>query len=250
MKALFFLRHYNDIDHITPVIFKWVKSGHVCDVVLIGHRNIRNDYRIEFLRKLPDVRVAHIRDVLTPLQYLLWRLQTLLLSPGMKRSLLKPLAQKAIEIYGAGKRQQVWRDTAGKVLERSFAGSGKGVVVFDWVTRNSPVCIEWVETVIAMAHDKDLGAVSLPHGDSPHANHLIRRGEWKLQPDTMYSAGCLFERVSDQLLLFETVNRIRTRCRAGAAPPARGGRTSRCPWPTRRAWRPSARRCTASSPCR
>lgn len=195
MKALFFLRHYNDIDHITPVIFKWVKSGHVCDVVLIGHRTVCNDYRIEFLRKLPDVRVAHVRDVLTPLQYLLWRLQTLLLSPGMKRSLLKPLAQKAIEIYGAGNRWKVWRDTAGKVLERSFAGSGKGVIVFDWVTRNSPVCIEWVEAVITLAHDKDLGAVSLPHGDSPHANHLIRRGEWKLQPDTMYSAGCLFDQV-------------------------------------------------------
>ncbi len=195
MKALFFLRHYNDIDHITPVIFKWVESGHVCDVVLIGHRNIRNDYRIAFLRKLTGVRLAHIRDVLTSLEYLLWRLQTLLLSPGMKRSLLKPLAQKAIAMHGDEKRQQVWRNTSRKLLERSFAGNGNGVVVFDWVTRNSPVCIEWVETVVAMAHDKGLGAVSLPHGDSPHANHLIRSGEWKLQPDTMYSAGCLFDKV-------------------------------------------------------
>ncbi|SCY77845.1 hypothetical protein SAMN05216420_11841, partial [Nitrosospira sp. Nl5] len=31
MKALFFLRHYNDIDHITPVISKWIASGHTCD---------------------------------------------------------------------------------------------------------------------------------------------------------------------------------------------------------------------------
>ncbi|MBS0299962.1 MAG: hypothetical protein JSR32_08575 [Proteobacteria bacterium] len=195
MKALFFLRHYNDIDHITPVICKWVESGHTCDVVLIGHRTIRNDYRIEFLRKLTGMRLAHIRDVLTPLEFMQWRLQTLLLSPGMKRSLLKPVAQKAIAMYGDEKRQQVWRSTARRLLERSFAGSGNGVIVFDWVTRNSPVCIEWVETVVAMAHDKGLGVVSLPHGDSPHANHLIRRGEWKLQPDSMYSAGCLFDKV-------------------------------------------------------
>jgi len=36
VKALFFLRHYNDIDHITPVISKWIDRGHVCDIVLIG----------------------------------------------------------------------------------------------------------------------------------------------------------------------------------------------------------------------
>ena len=52
MKALFFLRHYNDIDHITPVIYKWIDSGHSCDVVMIGSSQFQNDYRIEFLRKL------------------------------------------------------------------------------------------------------------------------------------------------------------------------------------------------------
>ena len=67
MKALFFLRHYNDIDHITPVIYKWIDSGHSCDVVMIGSSQFQNDYRIEFLRKLKGVRVAHIRELLPPL---------------------------------------------------------------------------------------------------------------------------------------------------------------------------------------
>ena len=40
MKALFFLRHYNDIDHITPVIYKWTSKGHTCDIVLIGNSRI------------------------------------------------------------------------------------------------------------------------------------------------------------------------------------------------------------------
>ena len=64
MKALFFLRHYNDIDHITPVIYKWVDSGHNCDVVLIGNVQFRRDFRIEFLSKLDGVRVVHIRELL------------------------------------------------------------------------------------------------------------------------------------------------------------------------------------------
>ena len=56
MKALFFLRHYNDIDHVTPVIYKWVKSGHQCDVVLIGSTKFRHDFRIKYLGTLEGVR--------------------------------------------------------------------------------------------------------------------------------------------------------------------------------------------------
>lgn len=195
MKALFFLRHYNDIDHITPVIFKWAESGYICDIVLIGSRNTRSDYRIEFLSKLSGVRVDHIRDLLTPLDFMLWRLQTLLLSPRLRRSFVNPLINNLTRIFDARRRQQVWSKTSQHLLERSFDGTGKGVVVFDWVTRNSPVCIDWVETVVSMARAKGLGTVSLPHGDSPHANQLIRRHEWKLEPDSMYSAGRIFDKV-------------------------------------------------------
>lgn len=69
MRALFFLRHYNDIDHITPVIYKWALSGHQCDVVLIGSGKFRRDYRIQFLEQLSGVRVAHMREVLGWLRF-------------------------------------------------------------------------------------------------------------------------------------------------------------------------------------
>ena len=194
-KALFFLRHYNDIDHITPVIFKWAESGRFCDVVLIGKDNACRDYRIQFLRKLAGVRVAHIRELLPPLDFMLWRLQMLLMSPGLRRSWFNPVINQLVQIYGREKRQYIWRKTARRLLERSFDESATGVVIFDWITRNSPVCIEWVETVVTMARVKDLGTVSLPHGDSPHANQLIRHHEWKLEPDSMYSAGGIFDKV-------------------------------------------------------
>ena len=85
MKALFFLRHYNDIDHITPVISKWIESGHHCDIVLVGHPKFRSDYRIEFLNKLDRVRLAHIRDLLPAPEFLRWRLQMLLLVNSVRR---------------------------------------------------------------------------------------------------------------------------------------------------------------------
>ena len=70
MKALFFLRHYNDIDHVTPVIYKWIKSGHQCDVVLIGSAQFRRDFRVQYLKELPGVRVAHMKELFPLIAYL------------------------------------------------------------------------------------------------------------------------------------------------------------------------------------
>lgn len=196
MKALFFLRHYNDIDHISPIIFKWIASGHQCDVVLIGRKKFRHDFRIEFLSQLDGVRVAHIGEVFSPLEYLKWRLQMLLLTDNVRRLFfLGSLVSALAEIYHAERRAPLWRHIAGKLLTRSFAGVNGGVVIFDWIERNSVICVEWVEVVIEMARTMGLGTVSLPHGDSPHANQLIRRGEWKVKPDTVFSAARIFDKL-------------------------------------------------------
>jgi len=197
MKALFFLRHYNDIDHITPVISKWSESGHESLVVLLGRPKFLRDYRIKFLSTLDRVRVAPIRRLLSPLKFMQWRLQTLLLNRSVKRLfLIGKLIEKLARKYDAQKRTAVWQSTAGRLLEHGFSdGNEGGVVVFDWITSDSPVPIEWVEIVVTMAKARGLGAVSLPHGDSPHASQLIRHHEWVLKPDTLYSAARIFDKL-------------------------------------------------------
>ncbi|HVW64868.1 MAG TPA: hypothetical protein VHB01_07615 [Nitrosospira sp.] len=195
MKALFFLRHYNDIDHITPVISKWIETGHSCDIVLIGKHGLLRDYRIEFLSKLDGVRIAHIQDLIPALEFLRWRLQTMLLSASLQRLFIGPLVRAAIRFYDAEWREAVWRTTADRILQRSFREGNKGVVVFDWVTKNSPICIEWIEKVVSSAHTMGLGTVSLPHGDSPHSTQLIRHGEWDLAPDASFSAARIFDKL-------------------------------------------------------
>ncbi|MBN9127001.1 MAG: hypothetical protein J0I90_05365, partial [Nitrosospira sp.] len=112
MKALFFLRHYNDIDHITPVISKWIETGHSCDIVLIGKHRLLSDYRIEFLKKLDGVRIAHIRDLIPAREFLKWRLQTILLATNLQRLFIGPLVRAAIRYYDAERRETVWRSTA------------------------------------------------------------------------------------------------------------------------------------------
>ena len=195
MKALFFLRHYNDIDHITPVISKWIEAGHIGDIVLIGNPKFLNDYRIKFLNRLDGTRVAHIRDLLPPREFLRWRLQMLLLSTSLRRLFIAPFVNALARIYDAKRREPIWRNTTRHLLERSFKGIDEGVVVFDWITKDSPVSVEWVETVVSTARTMGLGTVSLPHGDSPHANQLIRHHEWNLKPDALFSAARIFDKL-------------------------------------------------------
>jgi hypothetical protein len=199
MKALFFLRHYNDIDHITPVIYKWIDAGHTCDIVLIGNSRFLNDYRIEFLRKLNGVRMAYIGDLLPRLEFVRWFLQTLILIRSLRRPFIGPVMAAMAKSYDAGRRAPVWHRTAQRLLSRSFGGAPEGtpegVVVFDWIERNSSICVEWVEIVLSTARAMGLGTVSLPHGDSPHASQLIRRRELRLEPDTTFANAGIFDKV-------------------------------------------------------
>lgn len=196
MKALFFLRHYNDIDHVTPIVYQWTESGHQCDVVLIGSAQFRRDFRVRYLSQLQGVRVAHMNELFSWMDYWKWRLQMLMLTRNVRRiKVIGRLAEKLAERIDEKKRDPLWRHTAGFLLDRCFGNEGKGVVAFDWVERNSVICIEWVEVVIAMAKERGLGTVSLPHGDSPHASQLIRRGERRAEPDATFSAATIFDKV-------------------------------------------------------
>ncbi len=195
MKALFFLRHYNDIDHMTPVIFKWVDSGHCCDVVLLGKKRFMRDYRIEFLRKLNGVQLVHIQEILPRFEFMLWRLQMLMLVRSAQDSAFSPLVKYFNRAYDFKKREPVWQRVTNRLLDYSFKDKKQGVVAFDWIERNSYICVEWVETFVSMARNMGFGTVSLPHGDSPHASQLIRRGEWVLEPDTSFSAAGMFDQV-------------------------------------------------------
>ena len=195
MKALFFLRHYNDIDHITPIISKWVECGHQCDVVLIGAKRFQSDFRIAYLSRLSGTRVNHIGEIFSAGLFLKWRLQMLLLTGNLRRLFIGPLVGFLANIYDENRRLPLWRETAENLLQRCFDQTDRGIVAFDWIERNSVIAVEWVETVIALAHEKGLGTVSLPHGDSPHANQLIRRGEWRVGPDPVFSTAKIFDRL-------------------------------------------------------
>lgn len=196
MKALFFLRHYNDIDHITPVVHKWAERGHACDVVLMGDAHFREDYRVVYLASLNGVRVARIDEILSRPQLIRMRLQKLLLDRHVRGALPAGISGILDRLITAEKRAKAWEQMARQILERSFAKNEPGVVAFDWISSNSVFPIEFVQVVVATARNMGLKAVSLPHGDSPHANKLVRVEELKLGPNTKFAAAGMFDRIA------------------------------------------------------
>lgn len=195
MKALFFLRHYNDIDHVTPVVHQWVHSGHGADVVLMGERSYLDDYRLRYLATLPGLRIAWIGDILSGPQMARMKLQKLLLDRNFRAAVPSVVHRVLTGIWGEAKRAQFWRDIASLLLDRSFAGGERGVIAFDWISGNSVFPIEFVRTVVESAQQRGLGAVSLPHGDSPHANYLVRTDEFSMAPRQKFSPARMFDAV-------------------------------------------------------
>jgi hypothetical protein len=194
MKALVFLRHYNDIDHITPIIDKWQQVGHACDVILLADTAAAQDYRIRHLATLEGVRVAHLRDIVPPRDFLRYRLLTRLATQA-ERKRGYAVAARALG-YGPRRRLGFWRRLSMQLLDRTFAEGRDGVVAFDWVSRNTGVAMEWVRVLVEMTHDRGMRAISLPHGDSPHANKMIRDTELSPSADTTFANADIFDSVA------------------------------------------------------
>ena len=64
VKAFFFLRHNNDIDHITPVLYKWLSTENVqTDIIITTKRDFLEDYRITYLKQFKNANIFHISDL-------------------------------------------------------------------------------------------------------------------------------------------------------------------------------------------
>jgi len=195
VKILFFLRHYNDIDHITPVVYKCVERGHTCDVVLMGDPHFIHDYRIAYMGTLTGTRVAKAGDILSRARLFRMRVQKLLLDRHFRAAMPAPVMRFFDRIMNKDKRVKFWQKIAAILLQRSFADQTSGVVAFDWISGNSVFPIEFVQTVIGMAKHQGLGTVSLPHGDSPHANFLVRVEELSMEPRLKFAPAKMCDRV-------------------------------------------------------
>jgi hypothetical protein len=163
-KVLFFLRHYNDIDQMTPVIWKWAQTDGAKASVVISHTaGILEDYRIKLLQGMANVEVSLLSELTD----------------------MNPASGNV--------KEEAFAD---RILDETMAGVDKGLLAFDWISDNMTAYLEFARPLCSKARERGFQAVSLPHGDEPHMCKMLRRDELEpAQADIYTQAQTLFDNV-------------------------------------------------------
>lgn len=175
-----FLRQYNDIDQMTPVLWKLSTTGDaVVHVVITTQEKYLDDSRIRFLAGSPDVHLRFIDEFLSEQEEEERRTGSVQGKPatGLAGRLLGrwgrgPLKTPASSV-GVSQADSFFARPA--IVERilnTAAGTEPAVVLFDWT---QPV--DFVLAVLAEARKRSWPTVSLPHGDSPYCNLLENKSD-------------------------------------------------------------------------
>jgi hypothetical protein len=181
---LFFVREFNDIDHMTPVVWKMGTDDFPVAVYCLNPEyDIRRDYRLEFLRT-KGIKVNFIFDefgrTLGPLHRLMriisrtcFNLVNWLnrrprsLSPVF--SVCQHRIQKiATKIYKHSRKRFYAVAWARSIIEES----GAQILCFDHVKPKRYV----VKALLKAAKEKSIPAIALPHGVFVYTNDFVRTG--------------------------------------------------------------------------
>ena len=168
-KLLVFLRAYNDIDHITPILYKWLSITDIPVVVVITtQESFLHDYRIEFLRQFQNLTLHHIDHFLSKaeqtrkknLQYIIYDLHRFhpyrLGYIIWKRFIMHDSLKLFPSIYD--------EIAIGEMLDSILGNVNKVIIAFDWIFT------DFVKSVNNTAKERGYKTVSLPHGDRPFYN--------------------------------------------------------------------------------
>jgi len=180
---LFFVRHFNDIDHITPVAWKLHQDNYRVAVYCMSLRyDIRQDYRLRFLKN-QGVAVDYLYDAFYdkrgPVHQFLYSLIRASYKAQQKLAhdyqgpssvqskLLGRLAGLAGTIsYKIARKIYYGPRWARSVLERTHAQA----VCFDYIMPRLYV----VDAFLKAAREMSIPALALPHGVQLYTNEITK----------------------------------------------------------------------------
>jgi hypothetical protein len=180
---LFFIRAFNDVDHLTPIVWKMSNDKHPVAVYCMNPEyDIRNDYRLDFLEQL-GVPVAYIYDAFDRdlgalhrvLRFLFQR--SFALQSGSSADSRSPLSsfsnplrrlarETGVLLYKLTRRMYYDSNWARSILERT----GAQALCFDWVGPERYV----VKVLLEAAKDKGVPTLALPHGVNLYTNESAK----------------------------------------------------------------------------
>jgi hypothetical protein len=182
---LFFVREFNDVDHITPIVWKMRQDNYPVAVFCLNPEyDLHRDYRLRFLKK-QGVKVNYIFDQFgwgLGLTHLIMRLIARICFAVANR-----LDNHSRTLFAAGlatlqKRakkigKKYYKRCREKFYDISWARniikqSGARIVCFDHVNPNRYV----VNILLTAAGEKSIPAVALPHGVFIYTNNFVRTG--------------------------------------------------------------------------
>ena len=180
---LFFVRAFNDIDHITPIVWKMSMDKYPVSVYCIDPEyDIDNDYRLNFLKER-GVTVEFIYNSFDQslgllhgaIRFLFLRsfaaARKLNFNGGNERTMLSKMFGRFAQgmgtwFYRLAKGRYYKQNWAQKFIEQS----GAQVLCFDWIRPRKYV----VDTLLRTAKEMSIPTVALPHGLFLYTNDLVQ----------------------------------------------------------------------------
>jgi len=183
---VFFLRHYNDIDHMAPVIWKLNQANkdYQIDVCLMEDYQFKHiteytfvdDYRIKEIKQLSNCNVRFLHDLIIDTdkasQQSIKKESTITYIKKWGRKLPTDWPKQVWDTLvniSTGKDRN-WEKIAEEVYEKLLADNSRSVVSFDWIMFPGNRG-DFVNQFVEMANKDGHVTVSLPHGDAPFINY-------------------------------------------------------------------------------
>lgn len=174
-KAVFFIRRYNDIDHIVPVIYKLATTRDIdISIIMRAPEDYLEDYRIQLVKKLSNIKIFHINDFY--ISYLFKRKRINIRYNARKKYNPARIIEKILisfikylnNIFKIFKKNTF----SEKLIHYFFNDIKKGVIIFDWQIRSKEKKL-FMRQIVEESKKIGVHCLSLPHGDCPFYNKMF-----------------------------------------------------------------------------
>ena len=180
---LFFTRHFNDIDHIAPIVWKLKKDNYPVAVYCMNPQyDIRSDYRLQFLKN-EGVPVDYLHDAFDQHQGLFHNIMHACMQkcsnlqnriegdesgqPGKLLRMLGPVARRLMSVSYKITRLIYYNNRwARSIIERT----GAQVICFDHIMPKLYV----VDAFLKASRQMSIPSLALPHGVYLYTNEATK----------------------------------------------------------------------------
>ena len=157
----FFIRRYNDIDHIVPIVYRFVKDGNKNLIILCLHLDydIKNDWRLNYLRQHHDVEIDYVHNYF---KNGLFQIILLLFIRIIYKFNFRMFFNTIIS-------SKIWIKTFNeKWIEQSIIKFNPLIMIFDW----HKIKVDLVKYLINASKKYQIKVIGVPHGGHPFTNKL------------------------------------------------------------------------------